>query len=208
VTKKGDEMEYVVIVGTSLASVTLFVLPGVFKTRFSLFIHIILAISGFSLGTRVLTAGSSVILYSGFAGLPVMTIDNLSALFLIMISLSALVIPVYVLKSLGFYGVYEGERASVVLFAMTWLHISLIFLCSYFSGINFLFVWELMSISSFVIVFMAGGRRESRAVAFTYIVQMQLVFVLVRFAFLFFQSPMFLGDEVLGKEIGRVEIQY
>lgn len=184
-------MEYLVIVGTSLASVLLFVLPGTFKTRFNLFIHIILAVTGISLGSRVLGAGISVIVYSDFAGLPVLTIDSLSALFLILISLSALVIPVYVQKSLGFFGDYEDGRGSVVLFAMTWLHISLILLCAYFSGINFLLVWELMSVSSFVIVLLAGRHKESRAVAMTYIVQMQLILVLLRFAFLFIQSPLF-----------------
>lgn len=184
-------MEYLVIVGTSIGSVLLFVLPDTFKTRYSLFIHIILAITGISLASRVLSAGSSVILYSDFAGLPVLTIDALSAFFLILISLSALVIPVYVQKSLGLFGKTENKKASVVLFAMTWLHISLILLCAYFSGINFMLVWELMSVSSFVIVLMAERKRANRAVAVTYIVQMQLVLVLLRFAFLFIQFPFF-----------------
>lgn len=194
-------MEYLVIVGTSIGSVLLFVLPDSFKVRYSLFIHIILSITGISLAYRVLGVSNSVVLYSDFAGLPMLTIDALSALFLLLISLCSLVIPVYVQKSLGLYGRPDNRKAPIVLFAMVWLHISLILLCAYFSGINFTLVWELMSVSSFVLVLMVERKRANRAVAVTYIVQMQLILVLLRFTYLFIQFPFFLDGSGIEKGI-------
>ena len=185
-------MEYLVIVGSSIGSLLLFVLPDIVKTRFNIFIHVILSLSGISLAFRVLGSGNSVVFYSGFAGFPVMTIDSLSAFFLLLISFSALAISFYVQRTLRFSDQRANKlRMTLHLFAMIWLHISMILLCASFTGINFLLVWELMSVTSFVMVLWGGRKRESRAVAMTFIVQLQLILVLLRFGFLIFSTPIF-----------------
>lgn len=123
--------------------------------------------------------GSSVLFGSEFA-----RTDSLSALFMILISLCAVAVVIY---SKGYMKSYLERKSSIHIsihyFSMSILFISLLLVVTVQGGYGFLFSWELMTISSFVLMLLDAHKREVRKAALGYLVMMHIGFVLLLVGF-------------------------
>lgn len=120
-----------------------------------------------------------------WSSVPKITIDQISALFILMINLITLGSVIY---SYGYLKNYFSSKSnlgiSMHLFSFFLLYISLILLTMLRDGFMFLFAWELMSLSSFVLIAFNGEKPEVVKTAINYLVQMHVGFFFLLAAFL------------------------
>lgn len=111
--------------------------------------------------------------------------DSLSAIFLIIVSLCALGVVIY---SKGYIDQYGNNKSSMQVsihyFSMCLLFISLLLVVTQQGAYGFLFAWELMSISSFMLMLFNAERVEVRKAALGYLVMMHIAFVLLLVGFI------------------------
>lgn len=100
-------------------------------------------------------------------------LDALSALFLIIIAVGSLLTSVY---SIGYLRNYKGSEnnISTYYFFLGFLAASMASVVIVQNAVFFLFVWELMSLSSFFLVSFDHQRDETRKTAVYYLVAMQV----------------------------------
>ncbi len=111
-------------------------------------------------------------------------IDKLSAFFLIVINFGSLTSILY---SKGYLKMYESKASqdfSLHYFFLIWLQIAMILVVSLHEGLPFLVAWEIMSISSFMLVIFESEKKEILNTGIYYLIQMHvaLFFVLAAFA--------------------------
>jgi formate hydrogenlyase subunit 3/multisubunit Na+/H+ antiporter MnhD subunit len=108
-------------------------------------------------------------------------IDPLSAWFILVVNL--IVVP-GVWYSPGYLRGY-GQSANLSLHyvMLVWMHLSMIMVCMVQSGLAFLFVWELMSLSSFLLVIFDNQQRSVLKAGLNYLVQMHISVICLMVAF-------------------------
>jgi len=122
---------------------------------------------------------------SFWSTVPKITIDQISALFILMINLISLGSVIYAYGYLKSY--FNSKSAlgiSMHLFSFFLLYISLVLLTMLRDGFMFLFAWELMSLSSFVLIAFNGEKPEVMKIAINYLIQMHIGFFFLLAAFL------------------------
>ena len=117
-------------------------------------------------------------------GLDSGTIDSLSALFVLVISIGAIAATLY---SHGYLAHYLQKKSSAhtsfhytSLTLMSWAMLAVV---SSDGGFSFLFFWELMTIASFVLILFDAERREVQRAALSYLIMMHIGFVLLVIGF-------------------------
>ncbi len=114
-----------------------------------------------------------------------LVIDKLSAFFLIVINFGTLTSILY---SKGYLKTYEATKTnqdfSLHYFFLIWLQIAMILVVSLQEGLPFLVAWEIMSISSFMLVIFESEKKQILNTGIYYLIQMHvaLFFVLAAFA--------------------------
>ncbi len=107
-------------------------------------------------------------------------IDGLSALFLIIISLAAFTVTLY---SRGYLAHYADKKPaahfSLHYMALAVMCFSMMSVVCEQSGYMFLFFWELMTISSFVLIMFDAEKASTRRAAINYLVMMHIGFILL-----------------------------
>jgi hydrogenase-4 component B len=113
------------------------------------------------------------------------TIDNLSAFFLLVTNFTFITGMLY---SNGYLKSYQDTKSPVQFslhyFNYNWLHISMLAVLMLRDGIPFLISWELMAVSSFMLILFEAEKRATLKTAVNYLVQMHVGLVLLLIAFL------------------------
>lgn len=114
-----------------------------------------------------------------------LVIDRLTAFFLLVINFGTLTSLLY---SRGYMTMYEGKKRSqdfsLHYFFLIWLQIAMILVVTLQEGLPFLVAWEIMSLSSFMLVIFESEKKEILNTGIYYLIQMHvaLFFVLAAFA--------------------------
>src|SRR5579859_83670 len=115
----------------------------------------------------------------------VLVIDQLSGFFLLVINFGTLTSILY---SRGYMKMYESAKRSqdfsLHYFFLIWLQIAMILVVTLQEGLPFLVAWEIMSLSSFMLVIFESEKKEILNTGIYYLIQMHvaLFFVLAAFA--------------------------
>jgi hydrogenase-4 component B len=171
-------------------SFLILVIPGKFRYPYALLLTLFVA--GFTSVPAVrqlinVSASGSYTAWSlsGVAGELRFTLDPLSAFFLLVTNLTMLTGMLY---SRGYLRQYESSRNPAKFglhyFCYIWLHLSMLAVLLLRSGIPFLIAWELMAVSSFMLILFEAEKRTTLKTAVNYLVQMHIGFVFLLIAFL------------------------
>jgi len=119
-------------------------------------------------------------------------IDGLSAWFILIVNLTCINGAFY---GIGYMKQYEQQRANLSLHWMLFLlfQSSMLWVCMVQNGLFFLIVWELMSISSFLLVIFDHGNKRTLQAGINYLVQMHIgvLFLASAFIWVFFSEGSF-----------------
>lgn len=136
------------------------------------------AVSAAAIG--VLVDGAPLMLWQGASmafGREMITMDRLSALFSIIISLAAVATTIY---SRGYLAHYLEEKSpthfSVHYTALVALYVSMIGVVTAAGGFCFLFCWEAMTIASFLLIIFDADKQKTVRAALSYLVMMHIGF--------------------------------
>lgn len=121
--------------------------------------------------------------------------DRLSAWFILVINLTCFTSALY---GLGYMRVYEQSKAALSMFRIVFLlfHSSMLLVCVVQHGLVFLVVWELMSITSFLLVIFDHQRKITLQAGILYLVQMHMgvLFLAAAFIWVYFAEGSFAFD--------------
>jgi hydrogenase-4 component B len=119
-------------------------------------------------------------LQSGFA----LIVDKLSAFFIVVINITVFIGLLYARGYLQqYYQVKNALRFSIHYFSYLWLYLSMILVVMIHEGLAFLIVWELMALSSFLLVIFDAEDRTIMKTGISYLIQMHvgMFFILISF---------------------------
>jgi hydrogenase-4 component B len=122
---------------------------------------------------------------TGFQSRFIVTIDRLSAFFIMVVNLTVFTGFLYAKGYLKPY--YESKnslRFSIHYLAYLWLYFSMILVVMIRDGLPFLIVWEIMALSSFLLVVFDAEERSIMKTGVNYLIQMHVGMFLLVFAFL------------------------
>lgn len=118
-----------------------------------------------------------------------LVIDGLSGFFILVTNFTMLT---GVLYSRGYLRIYEGKKnqAQFALhyFSFIWLHLSMLGVLMLRDGLSFLIAWELMAVSSFMLILFEAEKRATLKTAVNYLIQMHVGLVILVIAFLFCEA--------------------
>jgi formate hydrogenlyase subunit 3/multisubunit Na+/H+ antiporter MnhD subunit len=122
-------------------------------------------------------------------GIPIgslaVTIDGISAFFILVMNFGMVM---GILYSRGYLEPYARTKSAAQLalhyFSYTWLYLSMLGVVVFRDGLPFLVAWELMAVSSFMLILFEAEKRETLKTAVNYLVQMHIGLVLLIIAFL------------------------
>jgi len=127
--------------------------------------------------------------FKGYLGELRFTLDPLSAFFILVTNFTVLTGLLY---SKGYLKTFENTKNpaqfSLHYFSYTWLHLSMLAVLTLRDGLAFLIAWELMAVSSFMLILFEAEKRATLKTAVNYLIQMHIGFVLLLFAFLITES--------------------
>ncbi len=156
---------------------------------------------GMLLSVIVLTSYASVsVLMSGeimlltpvifnIVSLPYITIDALSAFFILTINFTMLTGMLYAKNYLAPYQIKKTPmQFSLHYLSYFILYLSMLFVCTIRDGFSFLIVWEMMSLSSFLLVIFDAEERKTMKAGINYLIQMHVGFIFLLIGFLLLEN--------------------
>ncbi|MEX2235093.1 MAG: proton-conducting transporter membrane subunit [Cyclobacteriaceae bacterium] len=110
-------------------------------------------------------------------------IDPLSAWFILLVNITCITGAWY---GIHYMKAYSAQRSNLSLHWTSFVifHASLILVCSIQHGLAFLVVWEIMSVSSFLLMMFDYSRFKTLNAGITYMVQMHIAIVFLTIAFI------------------------
>ncbi len=122
---------------------------------------------------------------STWSGPIVFSIDKLSAFFILIVNFICLMGVIY---AGGYLKPYiekkRGVTISLHLFSFLWLNAAMFMVTAMEDGLSFLLAWELMSLTSFILVIFDGEKESTLKTGINYLLQMHFGFALIMFGFL------------------------
>lgn len=175
-----------VILAPVILSLLILILPGrimyFYALALSFFIFILTAIPSFRL---FLIPGTTHFLLQGPLGNIRIVIDGLSGFFILVTNFTFLTGIIY---SKGYLKVFEEKKNHVQFalhyFSYTWLQLSMLGVLMLRDGLAFLIAWELMAVSSFMLILFEAEKRTTLKTAVNYLIQMHVGLVLLVIAFI------------------------
>ncbi len=171
-----------------LLSFGLFLVPKRFKFAMTLILQVMLVGSTGLWAFEAFLSGEIVRIPLGVAtwsGEITMTIDKLSAFFILLVNLVTLAGMWY---AGGYLKPAIARKRSVIIslhfFSLLWLNASMVLVTAMGDGLSFLLAWELMSLTSFILVIFDGQRESTLRTGINYLLQMHFGFALIMFGFL------------------------
>jgi hydrogenase-4 component B len=160
-----------------VCSFIVFVMPRNFKPIFNLLLIVALAVASSYFAVEVLRSGAD---YrelfplrawgSGFE----LIIDPLSALFICIINFTMVTASVFTVSYMKSYRNKAAAELSIHYFSFFMLHLSMILVTMIHHGIAFLVVWELMAVSSFMLVIFENEKSSVLKAGINYLIQMHI----------------------------------
>jgi len=179
---------------TIAAFVFLFIIPSKFKPHLAASTVIANAAITSILAYRVLTGAPIELFFQGnslFGDIPV-RIDGLSAWFILIINFTSITGIIY---GIGYLKTEENSPPKLAFHWILYLlfHLSMLWVCMVQHGLFFLVVWEIMSLSSMLMVIFDHDNAETLKAGIHYLVLMHLsvVFLTIGFVWLYFQTGSF-----------------
>jgi formate hydrogenlyase subunit 3/multisubunit Na+/H+ antiporter MnhD subunit len=124
-------------------------------------------------------------IYGGFLGTITFTLDSLSAFFILITNFTVLTGLLY---SNGYLRSYRSTKTpaqfALHYFSYVWLHLSMLCVLTLRDGTAFLIAWELMAVSSFMLILFEAEKRTTLKTAVNYLIQMHVGLVLLIIGFL------------------------
>ncbi len=115
----------------------------------------------------------------------VFTIDSISAFFILVINITVLVGFLYARGYLEpYYKIKNALRFSIHYFSYLWLYLSMIMVVMIREGLSFLIAWEIMALSSFLLVIFDAEVRTILKTGINYLIQMHVGMFFILLAFL------------------------
>ena len=115
-----------------------------------------------------------------------LVIDPLSAYFILVINFTAITGGLY---AQGYLKPYIKKKnpteLSLHYFSFAWLHFSMLLVCLVREGLTFLMVWEMMALSSFILVIFESEKRETVKIGINYLIQMHIALVFIMSGFIY-----------------------
>lgn len=120
-----------------------------------------------------------------FWGSPLeLLIDPLSAFFILVVNFTALTGAIYAIDYLKTYLHKTPVELALHTIAYSYLHLAMLLVTLLQNGLAFLVAWELMSVSSFLLVIFEGKERETLSAGIKYLVQMHVGALLLLVGFI------------------------
>jgi len=120
-----------------------------------------------------------------WGGSPILVIDRLSAFFIILINIVSLIGTWF---GAGYLAPYQTSRSGMSLSLHAWalvlLHASMLHVVMVREGFAFLMAWEVMAMSSFILVIFDGEDEGNLSTGIKYLIQMHAGFTFLLLAFL------------------------
>lgn len=124
-----------------------------------------------------------------FWGSPLeLLIDPLSAFFILVVNFTALTGAIYAVDYLKTYPHKTPAEWKLHTIAYGYLHLAMLLVTLLQNGLAFLIAWELMSVSSFLLVIFEGEKRETLSAGIKYLVQMHVGALLLLVGFILLSS--------------------
>ncbi len=115
----------------------------------------------------------------------ILTVDRLSAFFIIVINFTVLIGFLY---ARGYLAPYYHSKSplsfSIHYFSYLWLWLSMLMVVMIRDGVSFLIVWEIMALSSFFLVIFDAEERTILKTGINYLIQMHAGMFMILIAFL------------------------
>jgi len=172
-----------------LLTFPVFIIPKVYKYYYTLVVLIGGIVMTSLWGFEVLS-GSSQELKSEYL-IPIIqksftiTIDTLSAFFLFVINITVFVGFIYARGYLKpYYQSHNSLRFSIHYFSYLWLYLSMAMVILIRDGLPFLIVWEIMALSSFMLVIFDAEDVKIMKTGISYLIQMHVGMFFILIAFL------------------------
>lgn len=161
-----------------------------------LFLAIATVFTKVAVETLVLTAAPEVVLGLPFFNPIKLEPDKLSAFFVLVVIFTVLTGLIFAKGYLKPY-IAKKSRAEMGLHYLSylWLSVSMVMVCMVRDGFAFLAFWEIMSVSSFILVMFDYEKPGVVQTAINYLIQMHVGFVLILLGF-------FLAANATGQPIG------
>ena len=181
-------MENILIILPVILSFVILVVPSRGRYYSTLFISLgIVLITSVPAVNVIFSKGAVPVILHLATGLGsvTVTIDGLSAFFILVTNFTALT---GLLFSNGYLATYHSLKSpaqfSLHYFSYTWLHLSMLGVLMLRDGLPFLIAWELMAVSSFMLILFEAEKRATLKTAVNYLIQMHIGLVLLVIAFL------------------------
>lgn len=181
-------MENILIILPVILSFVILVVPAQARYYSTLIISLgIVLITSIPAATVIFSKGVAPEIFYLDTGLGSITlmIDGLSAFFILVTNFTVLTGLLY---SKGYLSTYSNIKSPAQLsihnFSYTWLHLSMLGVLMLRDGIPFLIAWELMAVSSFMLILFEAEKRATLKTAVNYLIQMHIGLVLLVIAFL------------------------
>lgn len=130
------------------------------------------------------TGSETLKIFTGL-GTVTLTIDGLSAFFILVTNFTVLTGLLYSRGYLASYNLLKSPaQLAIHNFSYVWLHLSMLGVLMLRDGIPFLIAWELMAVSSFMLILFEAEKRATLKTAVNYLIQMHIGLVLLVIAFL------------------------
>jgi len=113
-----------------------------------------------------------------------MSIDLLSAFFIMVINITVFTGAWFAIEYMRLYQQYSKINFSLHFFFFFWLFYSMLMVCMFPNIIAFLVAWEIMSVSSFILVIFEHKKKEVLKAGINYLVQMHIGALLLMVAFI------------------------
>jgi len=160
-----------------LLSLIFFFLPKKILASCNVIITAIVGILSSYLAINVLLTGSTFLyeLPISFWGNNIeVTIDSLSALFIIIINFTVLTGAWFAIEYINMYIERRKIDFSLHFFSFFWLQYSMLLVCMFHHTIAFLVAWEIMSVASFLLVIFENEKPGVLKAGIDYLVQMHI----------------------------------
>lgn len=135
--------------------------------------------------------------FGSFAGEVLLKIDPLAAWFILIINFTVVTGFFF---GLGYLKQYSLSKARMALHLTMFIlfHLSMVFVCMVQHGLAFLVVWEIMSLTSMMLVLFEHERTQTFKAALNYLVQMHIGVTLLTIGFIwvYFQTGSFHFDAI------------
>ncbi len=178
----------IILVGlilTVVSFITIPLIPVRLKSLLAFTTVLIIAIATSILALKALSGIKTEELFYGgsiFGNIPV-RIDALSSWFILIVNFTCVTGALY---GIGYMKSYESQKANTSLHWISYIifHLSMLSVCVLQNSLAFLIAWELMSISSLLLVIFEHSKSDTIKAGINYLVQMHIGVVLISVAFI------------------------